>query len=59
MQADAAQFNLLAFGRCGPQQAGKLCERHAERSPVEQFDPHRVLVKANAGCRNGHAMPSE
>jgi hypothetical protein len=38
----------------GAQQARKLRERNAQRSPVRQFDPHGVVVEANASCGNGY-----
>jgi len=54
MQADTAQFDLFPLGRRRMQQPGKPSERYAKRPPVGQFNPHRVLVKADAGCRNAH-----
>ena len=59
VQTDAADFDLLTFGRLRAQQARELGKRYAQRPPVGQFDPHGVLVKANASCRNGHARLSK
>lgn len=53
--ARAAEFDLFARRRRGVAQAQKRCERHAKRLPVGQFDPHGILVKADAGWRDGHA----
>jgi hypothetical protein len=58
MQADAADFDARTFFRLCAQQARKPRQRHAERAPVGQVDPHGVIVKANLGCRNAHATPS-
>jgi hypothetical protein len=59
VQANAAQLDLFALRRRRAQQPREPCERYAKRPPVGQLDPHRVFVKADAGCRNGHAMLSE
>src|SRR3569833_633184 len=56
MKADAAQFDLFTFRRRCVEQAWKPRQRHAERPPVCQFDPHVVFVKADLSGRNGHAM---
>ena len=55
MQANAAQLDLAAFIGCRAQQPRKPRERNAKRPTVGQLDPHRVFVKTDAGCRNGHA----
>lgn len=55
--------------QCKPTRLNSTCSRsadvarnsrgnHAERPPVGQLDPHRVFVKSNASCRNGHARLS-
>lgn len=59
MQPDPAQFDLFAFGGGCVQQPGKPGERDTQGPAVRQLDPHRVFVKSNASCRNGHAKPSE
>jgi hypothetical protein len=42
VQSDAAQLKLFALGGRRAQQSGEPGERHAERPPVGQFDPHRA-----------------
>jgi hypothetical protein len=41
VQANAAHFHLLAFGRRGAQQPRKPGKRDAKRPPIGQIDPHR------------------
>jgi hypothetical protein len=56
VQANAAQLNLRALGGRRTKQPRKPCERDAERAAVGQFDPHRIVVKADASRRNGHPV---
>ena len=57
VQAGAAQFDLVALGGRGMEEAGKPRERNAERAAITDRDPHRVLVERDLSRRNGHAMP--
>ena len=52
---------ISTSSRCpaSPQQARKPRQRHAERAAIGQIDPHRMFVKADGRCRNGHAMLSK
>src|SRR5438045_8534867 len=58
VQTQSAQLDALARGRGRIEQTRKPRKRHTDCAAVGQIDPHRVLVKADGGRRNGHAMPS-
>jgi hypothetical protein len=55
MQTEVADLGIFALASFRVEQARKPREWHADRPPVGQFDPHRVLVEPNACGRNGHS----